>query len=504
MLGWFADSFRFAWALLYWNTRKSWFRIRRGRVACPCQSASDSGRAYETGCDACVHWHRPARFSRVCPLLVRTPQGLRCSANTEDVCPFWNIAVRYYGGAVLALYIVGVLSVFGFLRTVGYPVSVVHVGWPPLWYRVGQARGWFYLSHAQKAFSAGNTREGLMYLENSYEFDPQNYDAGLALAKQYQLSQPVRSDEIFAKLLREHADRRDFTAQQWFRALLARGDFDQLAPLAASEVLHDPPHASAWMRALLFATRQNGDDKPLRHLLENHTPSAVAWHTLVETELQLRAQRTAEVRAAVERPWPADAPPFTLIYRVETLAALGNPTGALDLLEQQRGRIDTEAWLTVRLHCLALSGASQSVRNEVTTYLLSRPLTPPAIKVICAQLIRHPDRGLFDDVLFAFARELVPLNDETAGSWFSLLCTAGAVDETTQLHNLTLRLREASQTPFIALPLVEAFFHDTAPEKKATVFLPYLPVPTEVAYALIERYPGPKSATTAGPTVKLK
>lgn len=449
-----------------------------------------------------MHWHRPSRFSRVCPLLVQTPQGLRCSANTEDVRPFWGIAVRYYGSAVLALYVVAVLSVFGFLRTIGYPVSIIHVGWPPLWHKVGQARGWFYLMHAQKAFGAGNTREGLMYLENAYEFDPQNYDAGLALARQYQLQQPARSDEIFAKLLRENPDRRDFTAQQWFRPLLARGEFDQLAPLAASEVLHDPPHASAWMRALLFATRQNHDDQPLRHLLDNHTPAAVAWHKLVQTELDWRANKTAQVRAAVEGAWPADAPPFTVIYRVETLAALGNPSGALDLLEQQRSRIDVEAWLTVRLHCLAESGAMQSVRNEVNAMLLSRPLTPPAIKIVCAQLIRHPDLQLFHDALFTFARELAPLTDETAGSWFSFLCTAGAVGDLTQLHNLALRLREASRTPFVALPIVEGFFRDNPDVRKATSFLPFLPVPNEVAYALIERYPGPRPA--AAPAIKLK
>ncbi len=503
MLGWFADSFRFAWALLYWNTRKSWFRLGRGRVACPCQSPSDSGRAFETRCDACLNWERPERFSRVCPLLVRTPEGLRCSANTPDVRPFWGVFVRYYGGAVLALYVAVVLTVFGFLRTIGYPVSIVHVGWPPLWHRVGQARGWFYLTRAQKAFAAGNTREGLLYLSTSYEFDPENYDAGLALAKQYQLPHPERSDEIFSKLLHEHAERRDLTAQQWFRALLARGDFDQLAPLAANEVLRDPAHASAWMRSLLFATRQNGDEKPLRMLLTNHTPQAVVWRKLIQTELQLRAGRNADVLAAIEGPWPSDSPPYTVVYRTETLARLGQPGRALDLLEQQRTRIDVEAWLTVRLHCLAESGATQAVRNEITSYLLTGTLRPPAMKLICAQLIRHPDEQLFDDTLLKVLRDFMPLNDETAGSWFSLLCAAGAVGNTAQLHNLILRLREASQSPFIALAMVESFFRDTSPDRKATSFLPYLPVPTEVAYALIERYPGPR-ATSAAPTVKLQ
>ena len=76
MTGWIADFFRLAWGLLYWNYRKSWFRLRRGRARCPCQSPSDSGRALETVCEASLSWHKHANFRRVCPLLVDTP-GLR-------------------------------------------------------------------------------------------------------------------------------------------------------------------------------------------------------------------------------------------------------------------------------------------------------------------------------------------------------------------------------------------------------------------------------------------
>src|SRR5207253_1322402 len=99
-----------------------------GRSACPCQSPSDSGRAYETQCDACMSWSRPARFQRVCPLLVPTKDGMRCSANTPEVRPFWGRAFGFYGGVLFSIYLVGVITVFIFLRTIGYPVSIVHVG----------------------------------------------------------------------------------------------------------------------------------------------------------------------------------------------------------------------------------------------------------------------------------------------------------------------------------------------------------------------------------------
>ncbi|HVU35544.1 MAG TPA: hypothetical protein VHE61_19045 [Opitutaceae bacterium] len=490
MLGWLADSFRFAWSLLYWNIRKSWFRFRRGRVACPCQAPSDSGRAYETACDACAGWHRPWRFRRVCPLLVRTKDGPRCSADTADVRPFWSLTLRYYGGAALALYAAGVLIVFGFLRTIGYPVSIVHVALPPLWHRVGQARGWFFLDRAHRAFAAGRTNEGLLYLSNAYDFDPTNFDAGIALAKAYQLANPARSDQVFARLLRDHPEQRNLTAQDWFRSLLARGEFGQIAMLAKSETLRDPRHANAWIRALIFATRQNQDTQPLKAMLADPSRSAEIWRPLLETELLWRAGRKAEVRAAIDRPWPATAPPFTVVYRVEMLTELGDPMAALDLLEKHRPQLDDEAWLTLRLDCLAAAQARQALRSEFQAYLLSPPLTQPLLKIMCAQLIRHPDRALFAQLSAKFAREHVPLDDNTAGGWFSLLCTAGAVGDTAQLRALVLRLRNATQTPFTALQMLEAFFRGDLTDRRATTFLPFLPVPIEVSYALIERYPG--------------
>jgi hypothetical protein len=499
--GWLADLFRFVWALLYWNTRKSWFRLRRGGVACPCQSPSDSGRAFETRCDACVNWDRPERFRRVCPLLVRTKDGLRCSVDTPEVRPFWGVAARYYGGTVLAIYAAAVITVFGILRSIGYPVSIVHVALPPLWHRVGQARGWFFLMRSQQAFAAGRTNEGLLYLANSYEFDPTNYDAGLALAKAYQVGQPSKSDEIFSQLLHEHPQHRDATAQHWFRALLARGDFAQVSSLALAEVQRDSSHANVWMRALLFATGHAHDTAPLRVLLATSSPEARVWHPVIQTELAVRSHDLKSARALLNQTWAPDAPAFTVVYRVETLVELGDPTAALDTLVQQRRSLDDEAYLTLRLHCLAAAGAEQVLRSEFETYLLQPPLSQPVLKIMCAQLIRHPDRGLFERVCAKVAREAMPLNDATAGGWFSLLCTAGAVGDETQLHALTLRLRQASQTPFTALLMVEAFFRRQVADTRAVSFLPFLPVPLEITYALIDRYPDRASdAATANRT----
>ena len=121
--GWLADVFRFWWGLLYWNMRKSWFRLRGNRARCPCQNPSDSGRALETACDAAQDWHEPARFRRVCPLLAGTPAGLRCSVDSKDVRPFWRRAGAYYLGTAVAVCVAGAMVAFVVLRLVGYPLS---------------------------------------------------------------------------------------------------------------------------------------------------------------------------------------------------------------------------------------------------------------------------------------------------------------------------------------------------------------------------------------------
>ncbi len=494
MLGWLADLFRLYGGLLYWNVRKSWFRWRRGRAPCPCQSPSDSGRAFETGCEACVQWSRPIRFRRVCPLLVETQDGLRCSADTADVRPFWGRAGAWYGGTLLGFYGVGVLAVFIFLRSVGYPVSVFDVGLPLRWHRLEKARAWYFFEQSTHAFANGKGAEGLLYLANAYEFDPSNYQIGITLAKNYQVAQPEQSDRVFAQLMRDHPDRRDPTAWDWYRALLARGNFTRSAELAHDELLVDPAHAHAWMRALLFATKQTGDNATLRELAANASPAVAPWKRVLEIELLLRSGHAAEARAALDRPWPANAPAYTVVYRVTALIALRDAIAALDVLESNRAvfRNDDEAYITLRLDALASGGFQNELRTTVERVLAQRDLA--SVKILCAQLIRHPDAATFARLAEKVEREKVPLDADSAGIWFSLLCTAGAVGDQARLHELTERLKGASSNPFLALVAVEAFFRGQSAERQITTILPILPLPIEVAYALLERYPPPPSA----------
>ncbi len=493
MLGWCADFIRLYLGVIYWNTRKSWFQARRGRSACPCQSPSDSGRAFETVCEACVSWDRPARFRRVCPLLVDTKHGLRCSANTEDVRPFWGRALRVYLGTALAIYAVGVIGVFVFLRTVGYPINIIHVALPPLWHRVTETRGWFFLERSNRAFAEGKTAEGLLYLANSYEFDPRNYGAGLSLAKNFQIGQPAQSDKVFEQLLREHPDRRHTTAQEWFRALLARGSYAKIAELALEELRTDSTHSAVWIRALLFATSQTKNDSLLGKVAASDDATLKRWRPIFTTEQLIRSDRKAEARAILEAPWPTPTTQearFMLFYRVSALTDLGAAFSAIDLLGKHPGALDPEAEVTLKLEAYSTLGAN-SLFKPLIDDLLSQRFTVTnlsRIKILCAQMIRKPDPALFNRLRAKVEHDQLPMTTETSGAWFSLMCTAGVVGDVHHLHEITGRLKQASKSPFMALGAVEAFFRGETGDRRITTYLPILPLPLEVTYALLERY----------------
>ena len=261
MTGWIGDCLRFYWALFYWNSRKTWFRLRGAqRDDCPCQTYGDSGQAFDSRCEAVTHWHRPERFRKVCPLLVETPQGWRCSVNAESVRPFWGRAVVHGLLLIVGLYLAATVAVFAALRLAHYETSYLMVAWPPRWSELRLAQEKLYANRAQQALRNGNYAEAILSLEMVTQLNPRNYPAGLALAGLNQLAgQPTVADHIYERLLRDAPDQRRQTAQIWFRNLLARAAYPEMKGLAVLMLNEDPAERAAWLNALLFACRQTAD-----------------------------------------------------------------------------------------------------------------------------------------------------------------------------------------------------------------------------------------------------
>lgn len=487
VIGWLADFFRFVWGLPYWNIRKTWFQLRRGRSASPCQSRSDSGRAYETACDACLSWEKPARFRRICPLLVHTPHGLRCSVDAANVRPFWGRAVGIYAGSFAALYLGGALTIFVFLRTVGYPTNLAHLVWPGAWHRVTEARGWFFMDRANRAFDDGQIAAGMLYLGNAYEFDPANYTIASTFAHRLHLSHPVRANEVYRRLRDDHPAQRAAVSELWFRSLLAHGDFETIATLARDELFADPSHTGVWMRALIFATRQTHSDAPLLELASSASPAAQPWLPLLETELLLRSARTVEARAALVQPWE-NVPAYSRFYQIDELIALGEGIAASDFVARYRPSLDDTARAILLLDAYASIPAPHS-RQRLAAALLQPPLTAPTLRLLAAHLIRYPDAELFAKLYDTFAPAPPPLTDENLDAYLALYCTAGLHRDWPRMQAIGALLQQAGNGSRATLSIAARFFQSDTQSRSIASILPALPLPLEVQYALHERFP---------------
>jgi hypothetical protein len=502
---WGADFGRFWWTLAALNLRKSISRARRGRA--PCQNPSDSGRAWETGCDAVANWNDPARFRRVCPLLRRLPDGAwRCSVDSGQVRPFWGRAAGYWGGAGAAAYLGATLAVFLFLRTVGYPVHYGSIAWPPAWHQVREARGRYFFAKAEQALRENRPVPALMWLAQSYELDPANYSAGRVLAQLWEAGGIDYSNRLYRRLMRDHPEERTATAQAWFTALLVHGDFPTIETLARDQLAADPPHATAWLNALLFASRRTGGQAALSEAskdpaLPPYFRQICAW------ELRLRTASREDKRRILTEPLHTSAvAPYVVYYRIERLLDAGLADEALLQLNQFRGGLSARDRVSLELEAYWALGWRNFLFGE-TDQLLAGPPSAPLVEVLSAHLIRHPDPALLAKVCTAVTQRPLPLDGEAAGAYASLFCAAGAAGDWVRLGLLASEIQRVTASRCPALATVEAYFRGDFRVNPVERYLPALSIlPIEVDYALFDfsdrRRITPKPATAAAiPTI---
>jgi len=484
VLGWAGDSGRLLVGLIGLNFRKTLFRLRRGRGRCPCQNPSDSGRAMQTSCDAMLSWSRPIRFRRLCPLLRQNPAGeWRCSVDTADVRPFWGRAFAYLGGGIAGLYLAAALAAFLFLRIVGYPVTIPAVAWPPAWHQIDRARAQYFTAKAEAALRENNSVAAMMALSQSYQLDPSNYDVGRMLA---QFSQPGWGDtanRVYQQLMREHPERRGETAAAWFLALLSRGDFPTIVTLAADRVAADP----AWLNALLFASRRTGDSDVLRRLLAVRPPLPPYVSQVLTLELELRAAGPAGAPRLLERSLAPSPAPFLVYYFTDRQLRAGLPDAALLTLKTYGNVMAPRDRIELVLATYAAEGWESIARSQVEQ-LLNADTNPPAVELVCAQLIRNPDPAMLDALFAAVYRRPLPKNGDLLGAYTSLFCAAGAEGDWLRLQAAAAELKSLTRTQFTSLDVAEAYFRagrqGSVPLARCLRSLPGLPI--DVTYAMYD------------------
>jgi len=485
--GWLADWWQFWWALIALNLRKTLFVVRRGDVHCPCQNPSDSGKAWETGCDPAASWHSAARFRRVCPLLKKAPNGRWvCSANTADVRPFWGRAAAWIGGAAAVLYLACATLALVFLQSVGYPVRFVSVAWPPAWHDVTQARAEYFFHKAEAALRANRASEALLSLAQSYQLDPHNYAAGRILAQLWQTSEADVSNQIYRKLMAEHPEQRSQTAQAWYMSLLARGDFNAIESLAWDRLNADPSTTSAWLNVLMVASRRTGDTSYLKKAatarsLPDFGKLACAW------ELKTREAPPEAVRRLLTEPLPANTAPYLLYYRIDWLTGAGFASDALYELDREQNSIGPVDRIKLYLDAYASLGWQSILEDQADKVLVAYPHNAFILELICAHLIRYPNPGVLARVAAAFDKFPPEPADQRLGAYTSFFCAAGAAGDWKHLKAAEAILKTLAGGRYATLDAMEGYFRSESRNVTVERYLPALPsIPVEISCALYE------------------
>ncbi len=486
---------RLGWGALYWNTRKTWHVVRGRRHRCPCQVESDSGRARETGCEAVVHLRSPARFRTVCPLLERRGDGAWvCSVDAGRVRPFWGRAVLLLGGSFLAVYLLATLLAFGLLRGIGYKVAYGQMLRPDRWseFRVVQSK--FYLERASEARAAARPAEALLALSNAFELNPGDYATGLLLAQLYQAGQPVLSDGVFARLYREHPERREQTAQAWYRALLSRGDFAAVLPVARNRLLQPEGGrvSSAWTQAFLFAVRRTGDVAALERLAaapELQEPV----RRLLRLEQTLPALSASARVEALSSALAGETDAFAAVHLLRRLLEENRLQLVWNKLAATGGPISDREKTRLRLDVLAKAG-NNADRARLFRQLLTLPTQPALVELLVAHLVLHPDPALLRALGEKLAADPLPAGEESYPLLLAWFAACGAVGDEALATQAAERLASVTARDSRAVTYARRALLESGRGFRVETVLPLLqPLPLEVIYALYERYPAPPS-----------
>ncbi|MEO6876537.1 MAG: hypothetical protein ABI222_17110, partial [Opitutaceae bacterium] len=175
---------------------------------------------------------------------------------------------------------------------------------------------------------------------------------------------------------------------------------------------------------------------------------------------------------------------------------LGDVFAALDRLASNGTQLDDETRVTLQLAAYA----RQNVRpplQQLVDQLLGPKLSLPVVKILAAQLIRYPDQALLDQLYARYRADKLPFNTESAGTVLALLCATGVNRDWPKFAELRASIAQQSGASPTFLAAVEAFFRGQTNTTRITAILPILPLPIEINYALIDRYPG-----TSAPVMK--
>lgn len=491
MKAWLGDWMRTVGALWWWNARKSAFVLRGRRGQCPCHNPSDTGEPGKTGCEAVIGWREPRRFRwRVCPLLTTDAAGAWvCSAPPERVRPFWGRWFLFHGAAGLLAAVLAGLVAFGAMRQIGYRVTLAQVFWPPRWSEFRQLRVQLFADQAQAHYEAGRIREAIAALATAHSLAPDNYAYAMMLAQFYQAGMPDAADPLYRRLLATHPDRRNETARVWFRSLLARGRFGDVAELARRQLAHEPGQASAWLHALFVASRATRNFEVLEAVAHDAAVPA-ELRRLAAFEAELRRRPVADARdVLLAAPLPADLP-YARVQRIELLLEFNLPEAAATLAAQSRSALAGRDVVRLGLAARAAARDRAGLRADLHALLApDRAVGLAELSLVAQHLIVHPDGEFLPLLARAMERAEALPTAERLEAWINFLCAAGSGLDRGQLAHARERLLSLDLLTPAAVARIEGFFLLPPGQQRIALLLPQLqPFGLDLSYALCARY----------------
>lgn len=406
---WVADALRFVHALFYWNWRKQRYRQGGCRGHAPCQNESDEAKLGLVRCDVVMQWHRPARFRPLCPLLVQTPDGWRCSVAATAVRPFWGRALLIAGGSAGALWLALTLTVFALFRWGNdLPIRWVDVAWPGHWSRVRMVQADRLFLRAMIAFQQGNMNEAFLALTSARQRDPHNYRANLLIGQitMFQGSH-LFADEIFAQLRRDTPAEAYRTAVVYHDTLLMLLRHERLAAHSLEMARTDTARASLWIRSLLFALRAG---RLAPDFIRDHAADlgGLSPHArlLLEAEAEITRGRTDHGVGLLRRPYSGPLNPVYMELQVGRLAELGEGGAAQTLLDFYGPLLGAFRHARAQFALdqrLGDRGAAEATFRQ----LLALCTDPERAQLVAVELISQPDEKFFRELHGRFSRDSV-------------------------------------------------------------------------------------------------
>lgn len=474
------DSIRFARALIALNVRQTVFRWRGGRGRCPCQSPSDSGRAWETVCEEAAGWDRPVSFRRVCPKFRLGPKGWRCSVDTRDVRPHWGRAAGYVGAALLACYLCGVTAGYVGLRRIGYVgFGWSDVAWPGRWARISAAQSEHFLTQARAALGELDERAMRLSLASAATRGRSHFELRLALAQiNSYLSSGTVATDAFEQLRRDFPARWPEAAIAYHDMLVAHHQVARLGDLALGELAQGGQDGDAgdgaWLRAAFVALR-SADPAPA--LLQRNDPAmamiaAERRQALTEAAAALAGDRAA---ATVLAGRIAKSQDLALVLAaadvvVDTLPELD----ALDVIAAVGSRLGVFERERLILRVCVRAGAGRRALAAFDTMLraAARPLQRERL---LASLVEFPDPERMRRLWPAAANTTSPFSArETGALWVAAMANGDA-----EIGGLAAQRLKAAH----GVEIARDFPRDNSP-RSASVWARILPLGREIGWTL--------------------